>query len=186
MKENNDFPNIKATKLREEINKDNSNIKNIKSNFSDQKKLNIKGKYKGIKFCILYIILFISLISIFIMNYLKTKDAFMENKYINLTSEKLCDKTIKAFSECIKEKSLIKCQYENKAVEYCYDESYSMNLMCFTYISELDLCLRKKNNNVKFCENNIYEIVRCASIYRFLKLDKEYLKQIINSILVVI
>jgi len=181
MKEINEFPNIKPTKLREEINKNNSNLQNIK-NISNRQKLKINEKYKGIKFCILYIILFISLISIFIINYLKTKDSFKENKFINISSEKLCNKTIKAFSECIKEKTLIKCQYENKAVEYCYDESYSMNLMCFTYISELNLCLRKNNNDAKFCENNIYEIVRCASIYRFLKLDKEYLKQIINSI----
>ena len=181
MKEINEFPNIKPTKLREEINKNNSNLQNIK-NISNRQKLKINEKYKGIKFCILYIILFISLISIFIINYLKTKDSFKENKFINISSEKLCNKTIKAFSECIKEKTLIKCQYENKAVEYCYDESYSMNLMCFTYISELNLCLRKNNNDPKFCEDNIYEIVRCASIYRFLKLDKEYLKQIINSI----
>ena len=181
MKEINEFPNIKPTKLREEINKNNSNLQNIKK-ISNRQKLKINEKYKGIKFCILYIILFISLISLFIINYLKTKDSFKENKFINISSEKLCNKTIKAFSECIKEKTLIKCQYENKAVEYCYDESYSMNLMCFTYISELNLCLRKKNNDAKFCENNIYEIVRCASIYRFLKLDKEYLKQIINSI----
>ena len=184
MKEINEFPNIKPKKLKEEINKinkDNSKVQN-KNIFSGQKELKKNEKYKGIEFCILYIILFISLILIFIINYLKTKDAFKENKYINLSSEKLCDKTIKTFSECIKEKTLIKCQYENKAVEYCYDESYSMNLMCFAYISELNLCLRKKNNNVRYCENNINEIIRCASIYRFLKLDKEYLKQIINSI----
>ena len=184
MKEINDFPNIRPKKLKEDIDidKNNSNVQNNKNNVSNQKELKINGRYKGIKFCILYIILFIFLISIFIINYLKTKDAFKENKYINLSSEKLCDKTIKTFSECIKEKTAIKCQYEHKAVEYCYDESYSMNLMCFTYISELNLCLRKKNNNAKYCENNINEIVRCASIYRFLKLDKEYLKQIINSI----
>ena len=182
MKEINEFPKIKSKKLKEEINNDNSNIQNNQSNLSGQKELKINRRYKGIKFCILYIILFLSLISIFIINYLKTKDAFKKNKYINLSSEKLCDKTIKTLSECIKEKTLIKCQYENKAVEYCYDESYSMNLMCFTYISELNLCLRKKNNIVRYCENNINEIVRCASIYRFLKLDKEYLKQIINSI----
>ena len=109
---------------------------------------------------------FLSLISIFIINYLKTKDAFKENKYINLSSEKLCDKTIKTLSECIKEKTLIKCQYENKAVEYCYDESYSMNLMCFTYISELNLCLR-----------TLLLITHCLSI--FYKIHK---KSIIHAI----
>ena len=185
MKEINIFSNIKPTKLKEEINKsnkDNSHLHKNKNNVSNQKELKINGTYKGLKFCILYLILFIFLISILIFNYLKTKDAFKENKYINLSSEKICDRTIKLFSECIKEKTLIKCQYENKAVEYCYDESYSMNLMCFTYIRELNLCLKKNKNNVKYCENNINEIVRCASIYRFLKLNKEYLKQIINSI----
>ena len=86
MKEINEFPNIKPKKLKEEINKinkDNSKVQN-KNIFSGQKELKKNEKYKGIEFCILYIILFISLILIFIINYLKTKDAFKENKYIKV------------------------------------------------------------------------------------------------------
>ena len=55
MKEINEFPKIKSKKLKEEINNDNSNIQNNQSNLSEQKELKINRRYKGIKFCILYI-----------------------------------------------------------------------------------------------------------------------------------
>ena len=137
MKEIDQFPNIKATKLEEEINKNN-----LKNNLK-LKKLKI-SKYKGIKYCILYLLLFSIIISFFVYNFIKTKDAFKDNKYITLSAEKLCSNVIKIFMECYKEKTLVKCITENKAVEHCYDEAYKMNQICYVYISELELCLRKK------------------------------------------
>ena len=173
MKENNKFPNIKATKLEEEINKDSQN-----NNF--QKKKEKSCNYKGINYCLLYLILFFSIISFFVLNYMNTKDAFKENKYITLSSEKLCNTTIKTLELCIKEKTLAKCQIENKALELCYDEAYNMNQICFVFISELDLCLRKNKNNSNQCDNYFKDVVKCGTIYRHLQINKEYLKDIIN------
>ena len=176
MKEISEFPNIKAKKLEEEINKDNYDIQNNSINI---KKIKKESKNKEIKYCLLYIISFSFFISLFVLNYLKTKDAFKNNKYINLSPEKLCNKTIKAFSECVKERKLIKCQIEEKNVELCYDESYSLNQICFAYLSELELCMRNNNNQTQNCGTYIYEVVKCGAIFRHIQLDKEYLKEII-------
>ena len=78
------------------------------------------------------------IISLFVLNYIKTKDAFKDNKYIILPVEKLCINTIKMLENCLKEKSSDKCQNENKATEHCYDESYNFSQICFIYISELE------------------------------------------------
>jgi len=171
MKEMNNFPNIKPTKLKEEIQKDNRN------NSLKIKKINL-SEYKGIKYCLLYLMIFSFIIYLFILNYLKTNDAFKDNKYIVLSAEKLCNKTIKTLAECIKEKTNAKCYSENKALEYCYDEVYNMNQVCFVYISELELCLRKNNNDTKNCNNNINEVIRCGSIFRHLQIEKDILKEI--------
>ena len=173
MKEIEQFPNIKAIKLREEINNDN-----LKNNLKSKKLKN--SKYKGIKYCLLYLLLFSIIISFFVFNFLQTKDAFKDNKYITLSEEKLCNNVIKNFAECYKEKALAKCQTENKAVEHCYDESYKMNQICYIYISELELCLRKNKNQNQKCENNFYDVTKCGSNYRHLNIDRDYLKEIAN------
>ena len=173
MKEIDQFPNIKATKLEEEINKDK-----LKNNLK-LKKLKIT-KYKGIKYCILYLLLFSTIISFFVYNFIKTKDAFKDNKYITLSAEKLCSNVIKIFMECYKEKTLVKCITENKAVEHCYDEAYKMNQICYVYISELELCLRKNKNQNQICENNIYDVIKCASNFRHLNIERDYLKEMAN------
>lgn len=172
MKEIKEFPNIKPTKLKEEINKDNleNNLKSKKNKIS---------KYKGIKYCLLYLLLFSTIISLFVFNYMQTKDAFKYNKYITLSSEKLCSNVIKNFGKCYKEKALAKCHSENKAIEQCYDEAYKMNQICYVYISELELCLRK-NKNQKKCENNFYDVIKCGSNYRHLNIERDYLKELAN------
>ena len=173
MKEVNEFPNIKPSKLKEEINNNNINnsLKLGRENTS---------KYKGIHYCIIYFIIFSSIVIFFILNYVKTKDVLKENRYINLQAEKLCYSRIKALEDCMKVKEVTKCQIENRELEHCYDESYTMNQMCFIYISELELCLRKNKNENKKCENKINDVVRCGYIYRHLKIEKEYLKTIAN------
>ena len=173
MKEIDQFPNIKATKLEEEINKDN-----LKSNLKLKKLKN--SKYKGIQYCLLYLLLFSTTISFFVFNYIQTKDAFKDNKYITLSAEKLCSNVIKNFAECYKEKALVKCQTENKAVEHCYDEAYKMNQICYVYISELELCLRKNKNQNQKCENNFYDVIKCGANYRHLNIERDYLKEIAN------
>lgn len=167
MNEKNEFPNIKAIKLKEEIKTD----KTIKS-----KKLKIVN-YKGIKYCLLYLSIFSLIIALFIFNYIKTKDAFKENKYITLSSEKLCNETISIFENCIKEKQLSKCQIENRAVEHCYNESYKMNQICFVYISELELCLRNNKIQRQKCDDYLNNVIKCGSIFRHLQIDKNYLKE---------
>ena len=174
MKERNNFPNnIKPTKLKEEINKNN------KKNSEKSKNFKI-AKYKGFNYCLLYLIIFLLIIALFVLNYIKTKDAFNDNKYIIVPAEKLCNQTIKIFENCLREKLLAKCYIENKAVEHCYDESHTFNQMCFVYISELELCLRKNNNDSKKCENYIYEVIKCGALYRHLKIEKDYLIKIVN------
>ena len=175
MKEIKQFPNIKAIKLKEEINKDN-----LKNNFKT-KKIKI-SKYKGIKYCLLYIFLFSSIITFFAFNFIKTKDVFEDNKYIILSAEKLCSNVIKIFAKCYKEKEkvLAKCINENKAVEHCYDEAYKMNQICYVYISELELCLRKNKNQNQKCENNFYDVIKCGANYRHLNIERDYLKEIAN------
>ena len=173
MKERNNFPNIKPTKLKEEINKNNLKNGEISKNFKI-------AKYKGFNYCLLYLIIFLLIISLFILNYIKTKDAFKDNKYIILPAEKLCNNTIQLFQNCLKEKSLQKCYVENKATEHCYDESYTFNQICFVYISELELCLRKNNNDNKKCGNKINDIIKCSSFYRHLHIEKDYLKNIMK------
>ena len=171
-KEGNEFPNIKVVKLEEEENKDNNNSSKIK--------IKRYSNYKGIKYCFLYFILFSMIIIAFALNYLNTKDAFKDNKYITLPSEILCNKTIKILEECMKTKNVLKCQYESKAVEHCYDESYTLNQVCFVYISELELCMRKNNNDNKKCGSKINDVIKCSSIYRHLHIEKDYLKDIMK------
>ena len=172
MKEINEFPNIKATKLKEEI-------KNDKMNKSFKSKIQKKENYKGIKYCLLYFGIFSLIISLFVFNYIKTKDAFKENRYITLSSEKLCNETIMILVKCIKEKSLSKCQIENRAVEHCYNESYAMNQICFVYISELELCLRNNKLQNQKCNDYFNNVIKCGSIFRHLQIEKNLLKEII-------
>ena len=174
MKEIKEFSNIKPTKLEEEVK--NNNINNISLKIKRSK----FSEYKGFKYCFLYFLIFSFIIYLFILNYIRTNDAFKDNKYINLSAEILCNKTIKTLADCINEKTLAKCQMENKALEHCYDEAYNMNQVCFVYISELELCLRNNYNKTEKCDNNIYEIIRCGSIFRHLQIEKKYLREILN------
>lgn len=173
MKEVNEFPNIKPSKSKEEINKNNIN-NSLKSDKA------IVSKYKGLNYCLIYFIVFSSIVTFFILNYVKTKDSLKENRYVNLQAEILCNNRIKALRDCMKVKDLAKCQIENRELEHCYDESNTMNQICFIYISELELCLRKNKKGNKKCDNQINDVIRCGSIYRHLKIEKEYLKTIAN------
>ena len=174
MKEVNEFPNIKPAKLKEEINKNNTKNSLKSKNFKIL-------KYKGFNYCLLYLLIFSFVIFLFIFNYIKTKDVFKDNKFIILPSEKLCNKALKLLEQCLKEKPLLKCNFENKEVEICYDESYIFNQVCFVYISDFDLCLRKNNNDYKKCENYLNEILKCGSFYRHLKVEKDNLIKIVNE-----
>ena len=42
------------------------------------------------------------------------------------------------------------------------------------------ICLRKNNNDNKKCHKHIYEIIKCGSLYKHLKIEKEYLIKIVN------
>ena len=178
MKEKNEFPNIKPTKLKEETNK------NIINKISKTKKIKTcNDNYKGINYCIIYLLIFISVISFFIWNYTQTKDAFKENKFINLPYEKLCNGTIKTFRKCIADKSYSKCLSEQRALEICYYQAYSMNQNCFAFVSELELCLRKSENNYQKCYNHFQDVVKCGSAYKNIDIDKdikEFFKEVMN------
>ena len=178
MKEKNEFPNIKPTKLKEETKKE------IINNISKTKKIKTcNDNYKGINYCLIYLLIFISSISFFVWNYTQTKDAFKENKFINLSYEKLCNSTIKTFHKCIADKSYSKCLREHKALEICYYQAYSMNQNCFVFVSELELCLRKSENNYQKCYNHFQDVVKCGSAYKSIDMDKdikEFFKEVMN------
>ena len=147
------------------------------------KNMYIFALYPKMKFCLIYLIIIMSLSTFIVLNYYKTKDAFDKNKYVLLPPEKICKKSLNIFSECLKEKNNCdKCVYENKAVEDCYDEANLMNQLCFIYLSELELCLRtsekseKQENN---CKMQFTEVIDCSSLYRYLQIDTEYLKEIL-------
>ena len=54
---------------------------------------------------------------LFIINYLKTKNAFDNNNFVNLNPEKICSKGIKIFVDCLKNNKIYdKCVYENKKI----------------------------------------------------------------------
>lgn len=144
-------------------------------------KLYIFSHCQKMKFCLLYFVVVVGIFAFFLINYLSTKNAFEENKFILLPPDKLCQKTLKVFSDCLKNKSISdRCFYENKAVEQCYDESNSLNRLCFIYLSELELCLRTNGKTfVDKCEINFREVVDCGSTYKYLQLDSDYLKKII-------
>lgn len=167
MKEGNEFPNIKPSKLKEEIKNNNSNIK--------------ISKYRGFNYCLIYFISFSLIISLIVLNYIKTKDAFKENKYIILPADKLCNKKIEILEECIKDKKeLSKCINENREVENCYNDSYTFNKICFVYISDLELCLRKNNHDNNKCDKYLNEIIKCTSAFRYLKVEKDDVKKLVN------
>ena len=166
---NDQIPNIKHTKLEEEVKDKNQPIPKRKS------LLLVKmGKYKDISFCLFYILLFMIIILYFIINYKKTKDAFKDNKYITIPYEKLCTHKIKELAICYKEKKSVDCTPEEKLMEACYDQAYEFNTQCYIYISELELCMRKNNN--KGCSNFVEDIVRCGFSYRLIKVDREYFR----------
>ena len=162
----------------------NANCRNC---FSKEKLKSLRVKnmyifalYPKMKFCLIYLLIFLSLATFIILNYYKTKDVFDKNKYVLLPAEKICNKSLIIFSECIKEKNNCdKCVYENKAVEDCYDEANLMNQLCFIYLSELELCLRNSEKQKDNCKMQFNEVIDCSSLYRYLQIDTEYLKEIL-------
>jgi hypothetical protein len=140
--------------------------------------------FPKLKFCFLYLLFLIGIFVIFILNYIYTINAFEKNNFVNLNPEKICLKNINLFTECLKTNlKYDKCVYENKAVEDCYDETSSMNRICYVYLSEVDLCI----NNNKFgkevsqlnktlkniCGVQMDEVIQCSKIYKYVKLDKD-------------
>ena len=189
--------NINYLNNKRDINKNNShsqinyNLLNAKPNCnnccSKEKLKNLRVKnmyifalYPKMKFCLIYLLIIMSLSTFIILNYYETKDAFDKNKYVLLPPEKICKKSLNIFSECIKEKNNCdKCVYENKAVEDCYDEANLMNQLCFIYLSELELCLRTSEKQNNDCKMQFTEVIECSSLYRYLQIDTDYLKEIL-------
>ena len=167
----------------------NNNSINLNDNHRYSKLfcINYLVEFPKMKFCFLYLIFLGIIIFLFIINYLKTKNAFDNNNFVNLNPEKICSKGIKIFVDCLKNNKIYdKCVYENKAVEDCYDEIYSMNVLCYIYLSELDFCLNNNNYNFekesqikntlkKICGTQMDELIQCSKIYKYIKLDKDKL-----------
>ena len=95
----------------------NNNSINLNDNHRYSKLfcINYLVEFPKMKFCFLYLIFLVIIIFLFIINYLKTKNAFDNNNFVNLNPEKICSKGIKIFIDCLKNnKKYDKCVYENK------------------------------------------------------------------------
>lgn len=163
-------------------NKDNSSMKN-KVKYSQLNKP-IQSQYRFKPF-IIYLFIILSILALFLINYLMTRKAFNENKIIYLSADRICNKTFEAFNICLEGKAGVdKCVYENRAVEDCYDDTIQLNRVCYIYLSELDLCVNKKksnNNLIKQCKNELNEVLDCGRMFSILKLDNEKLLSNIMS-----
>jgi len=175
MKEENE-DNVKITTVTEITSKNlNDNIKNNSYKQSKQKKNNNNSKKLYI-----YIIIYLFIIFYLVINFIYTNNSFNENKNINFLPQNLCNKILNLFFECIKNKNEnnLKCNYENKAIEDCYDETIELNHICKFYISGLELCIKKnknKSNLKQKCKNELNDIIICGRYYKFLELDQDKL-----------
>ena len=170
-----------------------SDMKNNYKHNNNQKysklfSLNYFIEFPKLKFCFIYLLILLIILSLFIVNYFYTINDFEKNNYVNLNPENICIKNIKIFTDCLKKNvKYDKCVYENKAVEDCYDETSSMNRLCYIYLSEVDLCLNNNHYNFEkdsqqvnktlksICGTQMEEVIQCSKIYKYIKLDKDKL-----------
>lgn len=133
----------------------------------------------------IYFFLTLGILALFLVNYLKTRNAFNENQIIYLSADRICNKTFEVFNVCLEGKGGVdKCVYENRAVEDCYDDTIQLNRKCYIYLSELYLCVNrnKENNNLLHqCKGELSEILDCGKLYSVLKLNQEKLLSNIMS-----
>ena len=174
---------IKPQKLQEEI---PQNVINNPQNIQQKppKKiitLKINKHYQNISFCFFYLLSLGGLISLFVLNYTHTKTAFIENKNIILPPQLLCNKVITLLIECAKVRNINSCYFENKVVENCYEESRIMNQVCYIFISELELCVRKNHKSYEDqCKKHFRDLVRCGTSFRYLQIEKDNIKELLN------
>ena len=186
MKNENNFPNIKPVELKEEQNDSNKNKeenKMDKENINNNNKKCINEKIKNISFCFFYFIFFSFLMAFFVLNYFYTKNAFDDNKNILIPAEKLCTEKINALAKCFKEKTNKKCSNEEKYLETCYDQVHSLNQKCYVFISELELCYRKNNNDKdknNKCENIEKDLILCGTGYKYFTIKNINLKDLFS------
>ena len=166
MNDSNKYPNIKPTKLNEENNKNENNTqqnKNQKEKINSIYKKCINKGIKDIFNCFIYFIFLSFVFFLFIFNYIHTKNAFDENKNIIIKADKLCKVAIYYLSKRINEK----VKYENKYLEYCYEEVHKFNQRCYIFISELELCYRKNNNKKNKCKNLENDLISCGINFKY-------------------
>ena len=60
-----------------------------------------------------------------------------------------------------------KVKYENKYLEYCYEEVHKFNQRCYIFISELELCYRKNNNKKNKCKNLENDLISCGINFKY-------------------
>lgn len=185
----NNIQNDQINNLNQKLtqNSENNQNNNLKTTIKSTASLNIKTLKKltilnSVKYCILYFFFFVLFIASIILNFFFTRNAFEQNKYITISSEKLCEKSIQKFVECSQNKNRFdKCNFENRAVENCYEQSYTMNIVCFMYISEADLCYRTNNRKdfLEKCDEKLNDIMRCGNRYKYLNLDIDIIRKLI-------
>ena len=172
MNDSNKYPNIKPIELKEE--KNNRNENNIQQNKNENIKINniyqkcINKGIKDILNCFIYFIFLSFIFLIFIFNYKHTKNAFDENKNILIKADKLCKTAINIMSKCLSINRRAKyCNNENKYLEHCYEEVHIFNQRCHMFISELELCYRKNNNNKNKCKDLENDLISCGTHFKY-------------------
>ena len=155
----------------------------LKSRIEYSKITSIKNKSNPkIKYCVIYLVTLLLILSFFVINYILTKNNFDNNKYILLLPEKTCVDSLKSLSSCVESSFYQKCSNENQLVENCYDETNAVNRICYIYLSELNLCLtnnKQKTQAKQNCNSQFKEVLECAALFKSLHLDKDKLLDIL-------
>jgi hypothetical protein len=136
------------------------------------------------KSCWLYLIAYILISVIFLVNFILTYNNFSDNQFIQMNPDLICNTLIKEHNLCLnnyRNKSdpheiIEECVGANIRLQSCYDKVQIYNEKCFLYFSEFDKCVRdnmKENKKIDFlkskCESENNDLTQCLA--EFISLD---------------
>lgn len=162
---------IELTNNNFDSNKNQNNLlanEDEKNDFLNQK----KGNASNCLVCILYISLIVSIITLFIINYLFTHNN-MQISTVNTFSfqpKELCKEYFEPAANCMGDnKTVSECYSENNAIETCYNIVQMLNENCFIYINEVKQCFQKNINSS--CYFSSKDLKSCIKNYKIINFD---------------
>lgn len=114
------------------------------------------------KYCFLYVCGVLSLFILLFINNFFTSANFQANKYVSIQIELACNNALDKYEQCLEKDKNDICIDESTLVEQCYNSVFSINKLCFIYISEFHLC--KLNN--KSCYGIASDFIECANKFK--------------------